>query len=203
VRKEIHQIESLNEDLQKYLLSVEKLELELPSEGFEQPEKLTDEDIDVVVRNLLRVPEALACNYIEAHEAEGVEDPRVEEFRHKIHDMYDGVVLCKEVKPDPPVRGLYGYASIPLKENAVPQYQHPFTQHGERGEAMKKIANDWLEKKFIETRRMAQPKFCGSKKIKEFPMAGGSGHEGGKQPKKAMQLPPPQHRGCVGETRAK
>ena len=102
MRKEIHQIESLNEDLQKYLLSVEKLELELPSEGFEQPEKLTDEDIDVVVRNLLRVPEALACNYIEAHEAEGVEDPRVEEFRRKIHDMYDEVVLCKEVKPDPP-----------------------------------------------------------------------------------------------------
>ena len=97
-----------------------KLNLQLPCEGFEQPSALTDEENDIVVQNLLNVPEELVCNYIEARDGEGVEDPRIEEFRQKIHARYDGTVLCHEVTPDPPVRGPYGYAYIPLKENTIP-----------------------------------------------------------------------------------
>ena len=34
-------------------------------------------------------------------------------LKRKIHDDYDGVVLCKEVIPNPPIRGDYGCAFIP------------------------------------------------------------------------------------------
>ena len=77
------------------------MRLELPSEGFDEPAELTDEEIDVVVQNLLKAPESLSCNYIEARECTGVEDPRIGEYRKKIHELYDGTVLCQEVKPDP------------------------------------------------------------------------------------------------------
>ena len=43
-----------------------------------------------------------------------VEDPRVEGLRAKVHEDYDGVVLCKEVIPNPPVRGHNDNATIPL-----------------------------------------------------------------------------------------
>ena len=82
-------------------------------------------------------------------EFEGQEE-RVGDFRDAIHGDYDGVVLCKEVVPNPPVRGLHGQAFITLKEGAIPQRQRPYKQHGEKDEAMKKIAQDWLDKKFIE-----------------------------------------------------
>ena len=78
------------------------------------------------------------------------EDGRVTDFRDAIHRDYDGTVLCKEVQPDPPVRGLNGNAFIPLKEGAIPQRKKPYKQFGEKEEAMKKIAQDWLDKKFIE-----------------------------------------------------
>ena len=48
------------------------------------------------------------------------------------------------------MRGLHGQAFITLKEGAIPQRQRPYKQHGEKDEAMKKIAQDWLDKKFIE-----------------------------------------------------
>ena len=67
-------------------------------------------------------------------------------MRERIHREYDGVVLREEIVPDPPVRGMFGYAHIPLQENAVPQRQKPFCMHGERQEAYKKIVLDWIEK---------------------------------------------------------
>ena len=109
VQKNALEVDQISEeDLEKYLLFVGKMNLELPCEGLEEPTKLTDEEIDIVVQNLLKVPEARNCFYIEARENDGVEDPRVEEFRRKIHERFDGVVLCHEFKPDPPVRGMYG-----------------------------------------------------------------------------------------------
>ena len=52
--------------------------------------------------------------------------------------------------PDPPVRGDYGYAVIPLKEGAEPTRQKPFFMHGERKDALEKITEDWIQMKFIE-----------------------------------------------------
>ena len=48
------------------------------------------------------------------------EDPRVEEMRQKLIETYDGVLLGTEVIPDPPKRGPYGEAYIPLIDNYTP-----------------------------------------------------------------------------------
>ena len=61
-----------------------------------------------------------------------------------------GTVFRDSVFPDPPVRGEYGYASIPLKEGAVPTRAKPFFMHGERKEALEKITQNWIDMKFIE-----------------------------------------------------
>ena len=68
----------------------------------------------------------------------------------RTHQLFDGTALREEVLPDPPVRGLYGYAYIPLEHNATPTRAKPFQMYGERQEAMKKITQDWVDKKFIE-----------------------------------------------------
>ena len=67
-----------------------------------------------------------------------------------MHNDYDGIVLRDEVIPDPPERGDYGYAYIPLKEGAVPQRQKPFVQFGEKQEALKKVTQQWIDQGFIE-----------------------------------------------------
>ena len=71
-------------------------------------------------------------------------------MREAIHEDYDGVVLCKEVRPDPPVRGPHGYAYISLVEGAIPQRSKTFRQFGVREEALRKITQEWLDRKFIE-----------------------------------------------------
>ena len=75
---------------------------------------------------------------------------RVEKLRKKIHEDFDEKVLRKEVRPNPPERGLNGYAYIPLKPDAVPFRQKPFQQHGEKNDAMKKITQQWVDADFIE-----------------------------------------------------
>jgi hypothetical protein len=77
-------------------------------------------------------------------------EPRVEQFREEIHREYDGVVLRKEVIPNPPVRGPNGQAFIPLIDGAIPQRQKPFRQHGEKEQALIAITKQWLEAGFIE-----------------------------------------------------
>ena len=81
------------------------------------------------------------------------EDPRVEELREAIHRDYDGVVLGTEVIPDPPERGPYGYAFIPLKENAVPCRQRPFVMHGERLEGTKESQRNGSKKSLSNAQR--------------------------------------------------
>ena len=74
----------------------------------------------------------------------------VEILRQNIHQDFDGTVLRDERIPDPPVRGRYGYAYLPLKEAATQHRQKPFSQHCEAQEAIIKIVNEWAERKFIE-----------------------------------------------------
>ena len=79
-----------------------------------------------------------------------MENPEILAYREKIHKEFDDVVLRTEIIPDPPVRGRYGYAFIPLKEGYTPIRQKTFVQHGERHEAHIKITEDHVERKFIE-----------------------------------------------------
>ena len=44
-----------------------------------------------------------------------------------------------DVLPDPPIRGPYGQAFIPLKEGAIHYRSRPFCMQGERLEAHKKL----------------------------------------------------------------
>ena len=60
----------------------------------------------------------------------GLMNERRKKFRDAISRDYEGTVLRSEVFSDPPVRGQYGYAYIPLKEGAVPTRQKPFFMHG-------------------------------------------------------------------------
>ena len=80
------------------------------------------------------------------------EDPRVDEFREKIHKEYDGLVLRTDLPPrkDIPDSGAYTYAHIPLIPDFVPQRQKPFRLQGERLEAHKKVTQDWADHWFIE-----------------------------------------------------
>jgi hypothetical protein len=71
-------------------------------------------------------------------------------LRADIHRDFDGTALREEIVPDPPVRGDYGYAYIPLQADAVPTRQKPLKMFGERQEALKTIVLDWEAKKFIE-----------------------------------------------------
>jgi hypothetical protein len=77
-------------------------------------------------------------------------EERVAAYREAILRDYGGTVLRSTVFPDPPERGRFGYAYIPLKEGAVPVRQKPFFMHGERREALDKITQNWLEMRFIE-----------------------------------------------------
>ena len=64
--------------------------------------------------------------------------------------QYHDKVFRSEVFPDPPERGQYGMAFIPLREGAVPTRSKPFLVHGERRAALEKIVDDWEKMKFIE-----------------------------------------------------
>jgi hypothetical protein len=62
------------------------------------------------------------------------------------------VVLCEEIKPNPPVRGTpdIGYARLTLRPGAVSKKQRPIHLAGERLAAMTKISDFWIEKELAE-----------------------------------------------------
>ena len=76
----------------------------------------------------------------------------MDEFREKIHQDFDGLVLRTDLptRKDIPDRGPYTYAHIPLIPDFVPQRQKPFRLQGERLEAHKKVTQDWADHWFIE-----------------------------------------------------
>ena len=105
---------------------------------------LSDQELERVAQQVWKGKgENRFCNLVETFQEndipEGWDRERIEKMRENIHRDYDGVVLREEIVPDPPVRGMFGYAHIPLLENAIPQRQKPFCMHGERQEAYKKL----------------------------------------------------------------
>ena len=130
--------------------------LHMPMNGVDIiPERLSEPELRCISRILAQIEEETAnakIDHIQAveKEEEKVENPEILAYREKIHKEFDDVVLRTEIIPDPPVRGRYGYAFIPLKEGYTPIRQKPFVQHGERHEAHIKITEDHVERKFIE-----------------------------------------------------
>ena len=147
-------------ELEEFRQEVRKMNLQLPVDDDENQDAsfLTARDVRCAAIKLRQCAESqcegagdrFVNQIIQAHPAEGLEDPRVQEFRDKIHKDYDGEVFNDEVPPDPPVRGPYGYAYIPLIDNAVPTRSKPFRLHGEKHDAMVEVAQQWKDRKFIE-----------------------------------------------------
>ena len=80
------------------------------------------------------------------------DEKMAEEYRKKVAEDFEDIVLRTEVHKwtEPIVRGPYGMAYIPLKEGAVPTRSRPFVMHGEKFEAYKKVAQQWLDMGFVE-----------------------------------------------------
>ena len=121
---------------------VRKLGLTLPPEGvLTEVEPLNSQEIRHVARVLRAsdsIPSYRVRPIIQANEGDST-DPRILALRKAIHKDYDGAVFAKEVLPNPPIRGPYGLAFIPLKEGAIPQRTRPFVMQGEKLEAHKKL----------------------------------------------------------------
>ena len=102
---------------------------------------------------------------------------RVEALRQEVYEQFRHDAFRDEFYKNPPCRGTFGYAYIPLKEGAVPTRQKPFVMHGERREAYEKITRDWLECGFIEKpttfpSEWLNQGFAVPKKSAEFPWRG-------------------------------
>eukprot|EP00667_Euglena_gracilis_P000113 EG_transcript_113 len=160
---------------------LQKLGLCLPLEGLDQElQFLSDEDLGEVATNLegSDPPVQVINRMIIAREGEDKkEDERVVKLREQVLEDYRGTVFRSSPFPDPPERGQYGYAYIPLKEGAKPTRQKPFFMHGERKEALEKITQDWLDKKYIEPATAKNSEWLSQtfpvpKKSNDFPWRG-------------------------------
>ena len=85
-------------------------------------------------------------------DAEFGDTEKVAAYREKILAEYTGVVFKDALPKEQPIRGRYGLAYIPLKDDAVPQRQKPFTMKGEREEAYKKLCRIGLTPVLLSVR---------------------------------------------------
>jgi hypothetical protein len=124
------------------LFDLRKMALSMPMEGFDQKiEFLSGDMLKNVAHNLEKVVPLRQQIHHMIVAREGVDnedDTRVTNLRERVLSDYDGTVFRSAPYPDPPVRGPYGYAYIPLKEGAKPIRQKPFFLHGERKVPWKK-----------------------------------------------------------------
>ena len=127
-RKQIYEVDISQDGSGRQPEWLEKLGVDICGEEW----RLNREEIEQVKRRISVLEGKAIRSVIVGNSGGDVEDPRVEGLRAKVHEDYDGVDLCKEVIPNPPVRGDNGYATIPLKEGAVPKRQIPFQQFGEK-----------------------------------------------------------------------
>ncbi len=76
--------------------------------------KLRAVEIRFVAEQVRRLEEEKEIRMFEVRPMEEPEEKRIEEFRRKIHEIYDGTALGTTVPKDPPGRGPFGEAFIPL-----------------------------------------------------------------------------------------
>lgn len=153
--------------------------LHIPLQGKEQRmDKLKAHEIRYLARRLLPFVPSPVIHQIQVNRETPPEDPRVSKYREQIFADYKDTVFRENVYPNPPVRGPYGHAFIPLVDNYRPIRQKPMVLHGEKLEAHKKITQKWFDQWYIE--RIPQgiaPEFLTRtfpvpKKSKDFPWRG-------------------------------
>ena len=171
------------QDREQLQFQLEKLRLHVPPvEHHATLDFLTEREVGIVARHLETADSGHGINTLVVSDdaatlPQGWEPAQLDKFRAKLHEDFDGTALRSEVFPDPPVRGPYGYAHIPLEPNAIPTRAKPFQMYGERNEALKKITQEWVERKFIERppkggSEWLSPAFAVSKKSASFPWRG-------------------------------
>ena len=79
-----------------------------------------------------------------------VEHPQAVRARENILAQFSQTVLSGIYKPDPPIRGPFGEATIWVKEDAPPVARRSFRLGGERLEAHKQLIQDCLDKGKME-----------------------------------------------------
>ena len=143
----IHEVKVHDQEKMKW----EKLGLHMPPGSKGKVEYLNHKDIAFLAAKFSEEqPPAQIRGMIIAREGGPETEERIATLKEAILRDFGGKVLRSTVFPDPPERGRYGYAYIPLKEGAEPVRQKPFFMHGERREALDKITEQWIDMKFIE-----------------------------------------------------
>jgi hypothetical protein len=74
----------------------------------------------------------------------------IEQYRKRIHDTYDDIVLRDKIEPEPPIRGPVGWAEIKIKPGFTPKKERSIVLHGERRLGMEGLVKEWLRDKKIE-----------------------------------------------------
>jgi hypothetical protein len=139
---EVEDLETL-ERLMSELVQVQKMQCKIPGDTQQGDCELRKIDKEEIAMRLQQV-EGQTIGQVITSDSEptewGENQALVDELRAKLHADYDGVVLCDEALPDPPVRGPHCEAQINLKPGAEPKKQKPILLQGERREAMIDIA---------------------------------------------------------------
>ena len=129
--------------------------MSLPQEGFDQKTVwLNAEERDIVRRKVQRAGDCVRQRALIVANKPVESNEQAQRYRDKIIEKYKDTVLTGKVLPNPPVRGPYGYAYIPLKEGAKPFRSKPFKIHGEKERAYLKITQDWLANGYLEPPRV-------------------------------------------------
>jgi hypothetical protein len=150
---EVEDLETLDR-LMSELVQVQKMQYKIPGDTQQGDCELRKIDKEEIAMRLRQV-EGQTIGRVITSDSEptewGENQALVDELRAKLHADYDGVVLCDEALPDPPVRGPHCEARIYLKPGAEPKKQKPILLQGERREAIIDIAKKWLKGRRTES----------------------------------------------------
>ena len=134
---------------------IKKLRLRVPNGNGFRDTLLTEAECVEVVRSLGGSSDELLVGRVITTDSDasewGENQPLVDELRAKLLKDFGGTVLRTEVLTDPPIRGPNCEAKIYLKPGAQPKKQKGILLQGERADAMRDIASEWLQHKKTES----------------------------------------------------
>jgi hypothetical protein len=105
--------------------------------------------IELVHGQGLQESETWVCSLVVP--GDKIQGDMAEDLRKQVLNDYTGTVFRKEVPTDErPVRGPFGEATIELMPGAQPVKQRAFHMHGERGEALAKLVDQYVREGKLE-----------------------------------------------------
>ena len=143
----------------------------------------------------------------DGHQSEG-EEQRVEAYRQKVKEDYEGAVFGSKVPKDPLKRSLWRSKDRPQGRSNTGSAKTVRAAWRKVGGAQKghsRLAGQWVHRtdpRWKSKRGMVEHDISGAEE-KSRRVERGGGHARTKQHDQKGKLPPPRHRGPVGETRGK